>query len=149
MDGESLAEGVFGLRGLVLLRAYGSQQAPGICVARMPLQKPFEGMARLVDLTMREETTRPLESIRRLRHHGERGSKQADRRSVEQEGRDSLHGKNKGTAELKSANVLLYVLGGLSNKMRGPRVTLCRTYGAFGAAEVWSALCLSNSCSLL
>lgn len=113
-------KGTLGLRGLVLLHTDGSQQGPRICIARMPLQKHFEGMGRLVNLTMREKTTRPLEAFRRLRHHGEHGSKQADRRTVEQEGRDSPHGKNKGTAELKSANVQLYVLGGLSNKMRRP-----------------------------
>jgi hypothetical protein len=112
-------KGTLGLRGLVLLHTDGSQQGPRICIARMPLQKPFEGMARLVDLTMREKIARPLEAFRRLRHHGERGSEQADRRTVEQEGRDARHGKNKGTAELKSANVLLYVLGGLSNKVQG------------------------------
>ena len=113
-------KGIFGLRGLVLLHTDGPQQAPRICIARMPLQKPFEGMARLIDLTMREKTTRPLNAFRRLRHHGERGSEQADRCSAEQQSRGSRHSKNKGTAEPKSANVLFYVLRGLSNKMRGP-----------------------------
>lgn len=94
-DRKRFTEALLGFCVLILLYLHDPKHGPCIRVAGMPLQKRFERVICVCEMTLLKKFASLLESFRRLRHGDKCGHKQSDRRTSEDENEDSLHREKK------------------------------------------------------